>query len=153
MTGWSLSLIIESIPPAKNGNLSITVKNILKDDLKLPDAVINDFDKCNRVGSFFKDKGGNQQQNTFVRFKSHSSQYKTYLKRKHCHNNNDNIRISPSLTDKRRKLLLNAHSDIKIKLTESIDNELFHEIKSLEDVEWLLLDAAEIDWSDNTVDN
>ena len=147
-------LVIKGISPkVSDKNLETNVIKILSNDLELNDSVVQDFDKMHRKGPIFKDSRGEQQQNVIVRFKSHSSRYKTYTKRKSCKNNK--LRFSASLTDHRRKLLSscirkcnenpqadfafsNIHGDIHIKFAVPFDGSYFHKIDKLEDFDFIL---------------
>ena len=88
------------------------VREILK-KMDLPKDVINDLDKAHRLGKV-KDTNGKKHQDIIVRFKSHSSRYKVFDKRKSI----KDVSISANLTKARSKLLFEA-----IQLSESsIDN-------------------------------
>ena len=148
-------MIIKGLSPkVSEKNLEQTVKKVLEEDLGLSQTDIKDFDKTHRVGPVYKDRKGQQQQNTIVRFTSHSSRYKTYLKRKSC--KNKSLRFTPSLTDRRRKLLhscyskcadnssvidfpfTDIHGDIKVKLNVPFDGDYFHKIEKLEDLDFIV---------------
>ena len=99
---------------------------------------------------------GDKKQDVIVRFKSHSARYALYEKRGDLKKKTNNkIRITPSLTSKRRKLLstarqryeenelvdfifCNIHGDIKVKTKSDINNKLFHTLTCIEDLEKLL---------------
>ena len=147
-------IVIKGISPkVSDKNLENNVLKILSNDLELKESVVQDFDKTHRVGPMYKDRRGEQQQNVIVRFKSHSSRYTTYLKRKSC--KNKSLRFTASLTDQRRKLLSscikkcndnphadfafsNIHGDILVKLTVPFDGSYFHKIDKLENVDYIL---------------
>ena len=78
----------------------------------LPD-IVADFDKAHRLGAV-KEVNGKKQQDVIVRFKSHSSRYKIFAKRKM----NKHISIRPNLTNARSKMLQEA-----VDLTKSIQND------------------------------
>ena len=118
----------------------------------MPEAVV-DLDKCHRIGP----KDGNKQ-SVIVRFKSHSSRYNVYEKRKDCPRG---IKLlNPSLTKRRKDLLesvqndidkmdsycmenpfefafANKHGDIQVKLRKRLKNKMFIEIMDYEDYQIL----------------
>ena len=55
-----------------NEDIKNIVKNVLKDDLKLPDSILDDVDKFHRNG-MIKNNGSKKIQNVIVRFKTHTS--------------------------------------------------------------------------------
>ena len=146
----------------ENDNLKKEVIEIIEKDLELPEAVL-DFDKTHRVGPIYENYKGVKQQDVVVRFKSHSARYSTYLKRKET--KNKKIRITPSLTDRRRRLLLEAqkrfegnsainflycdiHGDLKLRLLEPIRFHYVHDFHNIEDIEYILYNTTH-DWNDN----
>jgi len=163
-------ILLKGLTPArneKNEELTEKVKNIISHDLNLPPAAVADFDKTHRVGPIFKDKKGNLQQTTIIRFKSHEARYKAYLKRGIV--KNKGLNLTPSLTNKRRKLLdaaiekyggndfiefifCDIHGDLKVKLCKAVRNNHFHIFKSLENIQWLLHDLSEQDFDDDVED-
>ena len=154
-------ILLKGIPASrneKNADLTDTVKKILSEDLKLSAPDMKDFDKTHRIGPAYRDKRGNLHQSTIVRFKSHEARYKAYLNRAKLKTKGMNL--SPSLTNKRRKLLASAkekyadnkeidfifcdiHGDLKIKLTEPVNEKHFHVFHSNEDIQWLLHELSE----------
>ena len=109
--------------------------------------VLPDFDKAHRLGKV-KDFDGKKHQDVIVRFKSHSSRYKVFNKRKSL----KNIRISPNLTQTRSKMLAeavelikekiyrddwgfvfaNQHGDLLIRLQEKFNGKHYFPFNSLE---------------------
>ena len=89
-----------------------------------------------------------------VRFKSHSTRYKVYNNRKEI-KEKKKVRITPSLTSVRRKLLSTArnqyeenklvdfiftdlHGDIKVKFKQNVRGKLFHALTCIEDLQELI---------------
>ena len=117
--------------------------------------------KTHKIGP--KYEGGNKQ-DIIVRMKSHSARYDIYNKRKTI--KNKNIRISPSLTDRRRKLLGKAtkkykdhpainflyadiNGDLKVCLNEPIKNSFAFRFNQLDDIDNLFMDLSN-ETEDNT---
>ena len=112
----------------------------------LSDNVLNDFDKAHRLGKI-KQINGKNVQDVIVRFKSHSSRYEVFRKRKAARN----IKISPNLTKARGKLLhdavaladtiekndwgfvfANMHGDILLRLKDKHKGKHYHPFDSME---------------------
>ena len=150
------SVVIRGIIPEENeqnDQLVEKVRDIVGNQLNLKSDFNRDFDKTHRIGPIIKTKDG-PRQDVIVRFKSHSVRYRVYNKRKEI-NKERKIRITPSLTNIRRKLLSTArdryeskeqvdyiftdvHGDIKVKFKSKIKDKLFHELTCIEDLEVLL---------------
>ena len=165
-------VLIKGIPPVRNEDnhaLEESVKEILTKDVQLPARHVADLDKAHRVGPVFKDKSGARQQNTIVRFKSHTARYQTYLQRKKVLTSNKKIKITPSLTNRRRKLLLDAqkkfgenpaiqyifcdiHGDLKLKLHDPYEGNCFHNFNSVSDISWLLHELSQVLVDENSGD-
>ena len=90
------------------------MREILK-EMDLPKDVVNDFDKAHRLGKV-KESNGKKHQDIIVRFKSHSSRYKVFHKRKTL----KHVSISANLTKNRSKLLFDA---IQVSENNIDDNE------------------------------
>ena len=82
------------------------VTNII-DELQIPNGR-NELDKTHRIGPKYE---GGIKQDIIVRMKSHSARYDIYNKRKTI--KIKNVRINPSLTDRRRNLLGKANEKYK----------------------------------------
>ena len=67
-----------------------------------PPQEVNDLGKTHRIGPVYKGR-----KDVIVRITTHSARYTIYGKRKTC--KNKWVRITPSLTDKRRKMLLEVN--------------------------------------------
>ena len=112
----------------------------------LSDNVLNDFDKAHRLGKI-KQINGKNVQDVIVRFKSHSSRYEVFNKRKAA----KNIRIAPNLTKARSKLLhdavtladtiekndwgfvfANMHGDTLVRLNDKYKGKHYHPFDSIE---------------------
>ena len=89
------SVVISGIKKDKNEKTE--VENLIQK----AESSVNDIDKFHRVGPI-KD---NNEQDIIVRFKSHTAKEQFYFKRKTLSNT---IRVKPSLTSGRRKLLEEA---------------------------------------------
>ena len=87
-----------------NEDVEKNIHKILKDDLKLPEAIQN-IDKLHRVGKV-KEKNGKKIQDVIIRFKTHRTRYAVYNERKKA----KNVKISANLTKRRGKLLYDASS-------------------------------------------
>ena len=125
--------------------------------LHLPEAA-TDVDKAHRIGPR---NGVNQS--IIVKFKSHEKRYAVYEKRSRCKRG---IKINPSLTPKRMKLLerlnysilsykstsqienkhfpidfafANTHGDLFVRLIEPVGGKNFHGITYFEDFQDLLI--------------
>ena len=153
-------LVLKGIPPSRNEDtkgLEDTVKNILTEDLKLSSSHSMDFDKAHRIGPVFTDAKGKKQQNTIVRFKGHSSRYAAYAQRNNLRAKR--IKIKPSLTNRRRKILDEAcnkysdhplidflfcdvHGDLMVKLAQKFKKNNFHKFNDLEGLQYLLHEAS-----------
>ena len=156
-------LVFKGVPPAHNesvGGLTTKVRKVLSDDLKLSDKQLADLDKTHRIGPVLTDAKGKKFQNTIVRFKSHSVRYAAYLKRGTVRKKG--LKITPSLTNRRRKLLdyanenysenpavdfvfCDIHGDLKVKLKEKVRGKNFHLFNSLDDIQWLLHEVSQED--------
>ena len=163
-------IVIKGIPPERkenNTNLINAVRDILSHELDLPTEA-EELDKVHRIGPVFKDNNGNFQQHTIARFKSHSARYSAYINRRRCRKNG--LRIIPSLTNKRRKLLnsaneqykdnplvdfifLGIYGDIKVKLADSVNGNHFHIINNIDEISWLLHETSEEDWKSTSEDS
>ena len=128
------------------------VKDIIKDGLEMPEAV-DEIDKAHRVGP----RDGNRQ-SVIVRFKSHSTRYAVFDNKKKSPRG---IKLNPSLTHTRSKLLrkisddieecksfndseppfefsmANKHGDILVKSQDRLLGKLFHEVTCYEDYQEL----------------
>lgn len=94
----------ETVEQVENGVKDIIMK------MDLPE-VLPDFDKAHRLGKV-KTVDGKKMQDVIARFKSHSSRYKVFNRRKSV----ENVRISPHLTKTRSQLLADA-----VNLTNAIE--------------------------------
>ena len=109
-------------------------------------------DKTHRIGPVYSTQNGDRQ-DVIVRMKSHSARYAIYNKRKNSKNNN--IRIKPSLTEKRRKLLTEAykkyennekvhfvfcdeHGDLKVRLNSPVNRKYVYRFKTINDIDELI---------------
>ena len=146
-------IVLKGIPPKKQEStrtLEESIQKILSEDLKLEDHHVADFDKAHRIGPVFTDNKGKPQQHTIVR---HSSRYAAYLKRNNLRSKR--MKITPSLTNRRRKLLDEAnekfsdhplidflfcdiHGDLKVKLGQPLNNKSFYKFDDLEEIQYLL---------------
>lgn len=136
-----------------NEDVKKIVKKAIKDDLKLPDTILEDVDKFHRNG-IIKQNGGIKTQNVIVRFKSHSSRYACLLKKRDLKSN----KIAPNLTRKRGQLLFNTtkiikdkmlsqiefvfaniHGDLQVRLAEPIEGTKVHPFDSLKQLDDFLL--------------
>ena len=160
------SLVIRGIPPNKdetNKDLKENVRKIVAEELGMPKDFGHDFDKTHRIGPVLEtDKG--PRQDVIVRFKSHSTRYNVYLKRKDV--KSKNIRITPSLTSKRRKLLSQAqehyrnhpdvnfiyvsiHGDVKVRFHNKFRGRFVHDIDSMDQLHELMEAPDDEDKLDN----
>ena len=104
------SVVIRGILPKDsetNEDLKQSVKTVVG-ELGMKEQFNRDFDKTHRIGPVLDTPQG-KRQDVIVRFKSHSTRYEVYRKRKEL--KNKSVRITPSLTKKRRKLLSTARSE------------------------------------------
>ena len=157
------SVVIRGIAPAENetnDQLIEKVKQVVCVDNNMKADINRDFDKTHRIGPVTNTDSG-PKQDVIVRFKSHSTRYKVYHKRKDI-KEKKKVRITPSLTTTRRKLLSTArnqhesnelvdfiftdmHGDIKVKFKQNVKGKLFHVLSCIEDLEELLgIDSEEI---------
>ena len=155
--GRRASLTIKGIPPNRDedNNLKNQVIDIIKNDLGLPNEAL-DFDKTHRIGPIY-DTAHGKKQDVIVRLKSHSARYTIYNKRKTC--KNKNIRITPSLTERRRKLLLEAqrkykdhpavnfiytdiNGDLKVRLKLPVQNKFVHRFDDLDTIDLLFYNSS-----------
>ena len=155
--------MIRGIAPAENetnDQLIEKVKQVVCVDNNMKADINRDFDKTHRIGPVINTESG-PKQDVIVRFKSHSTRYKVYHKRKDI-KEKKKVRITPSLTTTRRKLLSTArnqhesnelvdfiftdmHGDIKVKFKQNVKGKLFHVLSCIEDLEELLgIDSEEI---------
>ena len=94
-------------------------------------------------------------QDVIVRFKSHATRYQVYHRRKELKDKNKDIRITPSLTKNRRKLLSQArkdfephpnvnfiyasdHGDVKVRFHNKVRNRFVHDIVDIDEFQELL---------------
>ena len=136
------------------------VKKVVSNQLQLGEDFEKDFDKTHRIGPVFKTNEGGERQDIIVRFKSHSSRYKVYNNRKKINKERSKIRIAPSLTNFRRKLLKNArdayeqedhvdcifcdqHGDLKIKFKNNVDGKLYHTFCNSDEISKLVFPEEE----------
>jgi hypothetical protein len=149
------SVVIRGIPPKEdetNGELKQCVKDIVAVDLGLKEQFKVDFDKTHRIGPVLTTPKG-KRQDVIVRFKSHSSRYDVYRKRKEL--KNKSIRITPSLTKTRRKLLsmarseyeehedvnfvyVNEHGDTKVRFNEKFKGKFVYDFSSMDELRELM---------------
>ena len=149
------SVVIRGIPPKDdetNGELKQCVKDIVAGDLGLKEQFKVDFDKTHRIGPVLTTPKG-KRQDVIVRFKSHSSRYDVYRKRKEL--KNKSIRITPSLTKTRRKLLstarseyeghedvnfvyVNEHGDTKVRFNEKFKGKFVYDFSSIDELRELM---------------
>ena len=137
-----------------NEDIKKIVKKVIKDDLKLPDSILDDVDKFHRNG-MIKNSGNKKSQNVIVRFKTHNSRYACLLKKKELKSN----KIAPNLTRMRGKLLFDAskiikdkmltqiefafaniHGDLHVRLAEPIEGSKVHPFNSLKHLDDFLLE-------------
>ena len=150
------SIVIRGIAPVENEtneDLIEKVKQAVCIDNSMKSDINRDFDKTHRIGPVIKTDSG-PKQDVIVRFKSHSTRYKVYNKRKDI-KEKKKVRITPSLTSVRRKLLSTArnqyeenelvdfiftdlHGDIKVKFKQNVKGKLFHAFSCIEDLQELL---------------
>jgi hypothetical protein len=149
------SIVIRGIPPKDdetNDELMKNVKDIVDGDLGMKDRFRHDFDKTHRIGPVLTTPKG-KRQDVIVRFKSHSTRYEVYRKRKEL--KNKSIRITPSLTKTRRKLLSTAraeyeqhddvnfiyvseHGDTKIRFKEKFRGKFVYDFSTIEELRELM---------------
>ena len=149
------SIVIRGIPPNKdetNKDLKENVRKIVAEELGMPKDFGHDFDKTHRIGPVLETEKG-PRQDVIVRFKSHSTRYNVYLKRKDV--KTKTIRITPSLTSKRRKLLsqaqeqyrnhpdvnfiyVNIHGDVKVRFHNKFRGHFVHDVYSMEQLNELM---------------
>ena len=139
-----------------NASLSKRVQLIISNELDLPEEV-KQIDKLHRIGPIYDANKDSKtpRQDVIVRFNNHSSRYSVYHKRKTL--KNKKIRITPSLTDKRRKLLNEArskysdhdevnfvycdeHGDLKVRLNNPIEKRYAFKFRSIKELEELISD-------------
>ena len=133
-------------------DLKENVRKIVAEELGMPKNFGHDFDKTHRIGPVLETEKG-PRQDVIVRFKSHSTRYNVYLKRKDV--KTKTIRITPSLTSKRRKLLLqtqeqyrnhpdvnfiyvNIHGDVKVRFHNKFRGHFVHDVYSMEQLNELM---------------
>ena len=63
-----------------NTDVERAVKNVIQNELKLPE-VVNNIDKLHRTGKI-KEKNGKRMQDVIIRFKTHKARYAVYSERK-----------------------------------------------------------------------
>ena len=151
--GRRSSLVIKGIPLKEretNDGIKAQVLKIIREDLQLEQEA-KYLDNTHRIGP--KHNEG-KMQDIIVQMKSHSSRYAIYNKRKT--GNNKNIKITPSITNKRRTLLANAKSkfeghpainliyidingDLKVRLNEPIKNSFAFPFEDIDDIENLFM--------------
>ena len=133
-----------------NEDVERNIHKILKDDLKLPEAIQN-IDKLHRVGKV-KERNGKKIQDVIIRFKTHRTRYAVYSERKKA----KNVKISSNLTKKRGKLLYDAstaiseidkvkfcfsniHGDLNIMLAEPFNGRSAFSFRSMGELNELLI--------------
>ena len=151
--GRRSSLVIKGIPLKEretNDDIKAQVLKIIREDLQLEQEA-KDLDETHRIGPK-NDEG--KTQDIIIRMKSHSSRYAIYNKRKT--GNNKNIKITPSITNKKRTLLTTAKSkfeghpainfiyidingDLKIRLNEPIKDRFAFPFEDIDDIENLFM--------------
>ena len=150
-------LTIKGIPPNRDdedNNLKNQVIDIIKNDLELPNEAL-DFDKTHRIGPIY-DTAHGRKQDVIVRLKSHTARYTIYNKRKTC--KNKNIRITPSLTERRRKVLeaqwkykdhpavnfiyTDINGDLKVCLKLPVQNKFVHRFDDLDTIDLLFYNSS-----------
>ena len=149
------SVVIRGVPHKKDKTDEELVTKVRKvvAGLDLVDEFKRDFDKTHRIGPVFDGKEGEpQRQDVILRFKSHSTRYEVYKRRKTPKNG---IRIAPSLTNKPRKMLKQAresyenhelidfifsdqHGDLKVKFKEDYKGKLFHPFFSIDELSGMI---------------
>ena len=148
------SVVIRGIPPNEketNEELKERVRNVVAGELGLKEQ-FKDFDKTHRIGPVLTTQHG-KRQDVIVRFKSHASRYDVYRKRKEL--KTKSIRITPSLTKSRRKLLstarsefenhedinfvyVNEHGDTKVRFHEKFRGKFVYDFSSIEELRELM---------------
>ena len=138
-----------------NEDIKVIVQRVIKDELQLPDTILDDVDKFHRNGHI-KKTNNKQKQNIIVRFKSHSSRYACLLKKKSIKSN----KIAPNLTRRRGKMLFDAnkiikdkqlsasiefcfaniHGDLQVRLAEPVNGTKVHAFDSLKGLDDFLLE-------------
>ena len=148
-------VVIRGILPKEeetNEELKQSVKDIVAGDLGFKEQFNVDFDKTHRIGPVLDTPKG-KRQDVIVRFKSHSTRYDVYRKRKDL--KNKSIRITPSLTKTRRKLLsaarsefeehedvdfiyVNEHGDTKVRFKEKFKGKYAYDFASIDELRELM---------------
>ena len=149
------SVVIRGILPKEdetNDQLKQCVEDIVAGDLGFKEQFKVDFDKTHRIGPVLDTPKG-KRQDVIVRFKSHSTRYDVYHKRKSL--KNKSIRITPSLTKTRRKLLstarseyeehedvdfiyVNEHGDTKVRFEEKFRGKYAYDFASIDELRELM---------------
>ena len=109
------SIVIRGIKPddtEDNAKLKECVRQVVGEGLNMKSEFNRDFDKTHRIGPVLDTPHG-KRQDVIVRFKSHATRYQVYHRRKELKDKNKDIRITPSLTKNRRKLLSQARKDFE----------------------------------------
>ena len=148
------SIVIRGIPPKEeesNDQLKESVKKAIG-ELGLKEEFNRDFDKTHRIGPVLTTQHG-KRQDVIVRFKSHATRYNVYRKRKEL--KTKTLRITPSLTKSRRKLLstaraefeshedvnfifVNEHGDTKVRFHEKFKGKYVYDFSSIEELRKLM---------------
>ena len=133
-----------------NTDVEREVKNVIQNELKLPE-IVNNIDKLHRTGKI-KEKNGKRMQDVIIRFKSHKARYTVYSERKKA----KNVKISANLTKRRGKLLFDAtnavrgvekvnfcfaniHGDLNVRLEEAYNGKHVHGFNSISELSELLI--------------
>ena len=133
-----------------NNEVNKKMVKIMKEEMKIPDVVVNEIDKLHRVGKV-KEVNGKKMQDIIIKFKSHAARYAVFNERKKA----KNIKIAPNLNKRRGKLLYDAgqltvnasnvnfvfadaHGDLKVRFHETHKGRYDFSFNSLEELNNLL---------------